>query len=115
MPSSREDQIRQLIEQATQKAFDRGYQAAWAEFQQTLTTATYKAAKGAGATPAKKKKQSGNADAVYDFIKANPGKSGAEIVQGLPNINERTIRTVLRRLRIGRDIFQKDGRWFSPE
>jgi len=110
----RTDQIKQLIAEATQKAFDRGYQTAWEEFHQILRFAAFRATKDAGTAP-KGKKRSANADNVFNFIRDHPGKSGVEIANGLPDIHERTIRTILRRLRLSKAIVQKNGGWFVTE
>lgn len=52
---------------------------------------------------------------TIEFIRENPGRTGAEVVSGLqnddPSVNERTVRTAFNRLR-GKEIENKNGKWY---
>jgi hypothetical protein len=53
---------------------------------------------------------------VQACINASPGKKGVEVVKAAqmidPTIQERTVRTALRRLRINKKIWQRKGLWY---
>jgi len=53
---------------------------------------------------------------VRDMISRRPGLTGVEIVAELDEtgtpVNERTVRTNLRRLKLDGEIEQRDGRWY---
>jgi hypothetical protein len=53
---------------------------------------------------------------VEDCITASPGKKGVDIVKAVhlvdPSIPERTVRTALRRLKIHKRIWQRNGLWY---
>jgi hypothetical protein len=54
---------------------------------------------------------------VEDCITASPGKKGVEVVKAVhladPSIPERTVRTALRRLKIHKRIWQRNGLWYQ--
>ena len=50
---------------------------------------------------------------VLDCIEINEGKTGAEIIKLLPQHNARTIRTMLRRLRLAGKIEKVGEGWFK--
>ena len=50
---------------------------------------------------------------VLDCIEINPGKTGAEIIKLLPTLNPRTIRTMLRRLRMTTLIYKSGEGWYK--
>lgn len=56
---------------------------------------------------------------VEDCINASPGKKGVEVVKAVqlvdPSIPERTVRTCLRRLRVNKKIWQRDGLWYPKK
>jgi len=49
-------------------------------------------------------------------VNAAPGRKGVEVVKAVqliePSIPERTVRTALRRLKMHKRIWQRDGRWY---
>jgi hypothetical protein len=53
---------------------------------------------------------------VEDCITQSPGKKGVDVVKAAqlvdPGINERTARTCLRRLKINKKIWQRNGLWY---
>jgi hypothetical protein len=53
---------------------------------------------------------------VEDCINASPGKKGVEVVKAVqlvdPQIPERTVRTALRRLKMNKKIWQRNGLWY---
>jgi hypothetical protein len=53
---------------------------------------------------------------VEDCISQSPGKKGVDVVKAAqlvdPTINERTARTCLRRLKIKKKIWQRNGLWY---
>jgi hypothetical protein len=53
---------------------------------------------------------------VEDCISQSPGKKGVEVVKAAqlvdPAINERTARTCLRRLKLNKKIWQRNGLWY---
>jgi hypothetical protein len=53
---------------------------------------------------------------VEDCITQSPGKKGVEVIKAAqlvdPAINERTARTCLRRLKISKKIWQRNGLWY---
>jgi hypothetical protein len=56
---------------------------------------------------------------VEDCINASPGKKGVEVVKAVhlvdPSIPERTVRTALRRLKIHKRIWQRNGLWYPKQ
>jgi hypothetical protein len=50
---------------------------------------------------------------VLECIEVNPGLTGAEIIKQLSNLNPRTIRTMLRRLRLNGQIYKNGEVWFK--
>lgn len=50
---------------------------------------------------------------VMDCIAANPGKTGAEIIRLLGDVNPRTVRTMLRRLKMKKKIDKSGEGWFT--
>jgi hypothetical protein len=50
---------------------------------------------------------------VLDFIEKTPGKKGAEIIRGLGEVNGRTVRTMLRRLKEAQKIEKRGNGWFK--
>jgi hypothetical protein len=53
---------------------------------------------------------------VEDCISQSPGKKGVDVIKAAqlvdPTINERTARTCLRRLKISKKIWQRNGLWY---
>jgi hypothetical protein len=53
---------------------------------------------------------------VEDCINSSPGKKGVEVVKAVqlvdPAIPERTVRTALRRLKMHKKIWQRNGLWY---
>jgi hypothetical protein len=53
---------------------------------------------------------------IEDCIAQSPGKKGVDVVKAAqlvdPAINERTARTCLRRLKISKKIWQRNGLWY---
>src|SRR6266481_5951444 len=53
---------------------------------------------------------------VEDCIAQSPGKKGVDVVKAAqiidPTINERTARTCLRRLKLSKKIWQRNGLWY---
>ena len=121
------DEISKIVKAASRDAYARGWQDAM--------DAVAKAAQGL------KPIDSGSADAaakpgleitivprtngrpaskaiqiVEDCITQSPGKKGIEVVKAAqlvdPTINERTARTCLRRLKLNKKIWQRNGLWY---
>jgi len=55
-------------------------------------------------------------EVVEDCINASPGKKGVDVVKAAqlvdPMIPERTVRTCLRRLKLSKKIWQRNGLWY---
>src|SRR5207253_95134 len=55
-------------------------------------------------------------EVVEDCINAAPGQKGVDVVKAAQlidaSINERTVRTCLRRLRLSKKIWQRNGLWY---
>ena len=53
---------------------------------------------------------------VEDCIAQSPGKKGVDVIKAAqlvdPAINERTARTCLRRLKLNKKIWQRNGLWY---
>ena len=69
------------------------------------------------AEPRKTGRPSSNTiEVVEDCINASPGKKGVEVVKAAQlvdlSINERTVRTCLRRLKLNKKIWQRNGLWY---
>jgi hypothetical protein len=69
------------------------------------------------ATPRRTGRPSSNAiEVVEDCISASPGKKGVDVVKAAqlvdPAIPERTVRTCLRRLKLSKKIWQRNGLWY---
>ena len=53
---------------------------------------------------------------VHDAIFAEPGLRGVDIVRALENkVVDRTVRSALRRLKKGRSIWQRNGKWYPKQ
>jgi hypothetical protein len=121
-------EIDKLLKHVEQEGFERGWKAARDALAESL--AQPRVAGGVSSSPLKKtaakrvkrghkrrKAISPGAtieQQVEDFIGANPGKTGVEIIRGLEPANSKTIRTMLRRLRLARKIEKRDdGGWFK--
>jgi hypothetical protein len=56
---------------------------------------------------------------VEDCINAAPGRKGVEVVKAAqmidPMIPERTVRTALRRLKMSKKIWQRNGLWYPKQ
>ncbi len=121
------DEISKIIKVASRDAYARGWQDAM--------DAVAKAAQGmkpvdsvSAETPAKPGAQitivprtngrpaSKTIQVVEDCITQSPGKKGVDVVKAAqmvdPSINERTARTCLRRLKISKKIWQRNGLWY---
>jgi hypothetical protein len=112
------DQIASLIHDAEEAAYRRGWDDAVAAILkaaappasgfQTEVSAESRRATGRPASNAVK--------LVEASVNAMPGKKGVEVVKDVQmvdaSIPERTVRTALRRLKIHKRIWQRDGRWY---
>jgi hypothetical protein len=111
-------QIEKIIAQAEEDGFQRGLKYA----RDALSAPR---ANGAVVSVKKKRKKTRKArkglakpgktveTRVLECIDANPGKTGAEIIRLLGEINPRTARTMLRRLRMNGDIEKSGEGWFA--
>jgi hypothetical protein len=124
------DQIARLVQDAEEAAYRRGWNDACA--------AMIKAADSAKTLPWSKVPTSDNEansvlvvphhartggrpasatiGVVEDCITASPGRKGVEVVKAAqmidPSIPERTVRTALRRLKLNKKIWQRNGLWY---
>ncbi|MGM5020522.1 MULTISPECIES: hypothetical protein [unclassified Tardiphaga] len=121
------DEIARLLESAEEAAYKRGWDDACEAIMKAAGTskADYflpPPAEGAEetatmATPRRTGRPSSNAiEVVEDCISASPGKKGVDVVKAAqlvdPAIPERTVRTCLRRLKLSKKIWQRNGLWY---
>lgn len=119
-------QVANLISQARQEGYDEGYNTAV-----QLIMASISSNKGATLRSAPKHvtpsndemaglhlrplREGSTAEKICEYIKANPGQTGVEIVRGVQkidrSINERTIRTAFNRLQ-GKRIRKNRKKWY---
>lgn len=121
------DQIAQIVQAAEEAAYRRG----WEDARHAVMRAADALKRGAEAaanrqaemfeaTVEEPRKTGRPASAaivvVEDCINASPGKKGVEVVKAVqlvdPAIPERTVRTALRRLKIHKRIWQRNGLWY---
>lgn len=113
-------EIAKLLKQVEEAGFQRGWQAARDALASPVPTV-----KIAGSTATAKKKQkkftpkspasfaSTVEKRVKACIEANPGKTGAQIIKLLGEVNPRTVRTMLRRLKMRGKIEKSGEGWFT--
>lgn len=126
--SDTRDEIDRIIQEAEQKAFERGWRAACEligeglkhlpipselpaeEIQEPLDQSSPPEAARRG------RPSSRAIDIVADCIASQPGMKGVEVVKAAqeinPGIKERTVRTCLRRLRLSKAIWRRNGLWY---
>jgi hypothetical protein len=119
------DEIERIIEQAEAAAFQRGWDAAVASITESAKRLrpNMRAPEMAPATivarplaPQRGRPQSKAIQVVEDCIAATPGMRGVDVVQAAQSVDaaikERTVRTCLRRLRMSKVIWQRNGLWY---
>jgi hypothetical protein len=121
------DQIARLVQAAEEAAYRRGWEDACAAIKRAAdTTKRSDIAPGWQAEvivepveiePRRTGRPASAAiGVVEDCITASPGKKGVEVVKAVqlvdPSIPERTVRTALRRLKIHKRIWQRNGLWY---
>jgi hypothetical protein len=119
------DQIAALVQAAEEAAYKRGWDDAAAAILEAATEARAQRANGSEADaipfPADEPRRTGRPPSVTiqvveDCINAAPGKKGVEVVKAAqmvdPMIPERTVRTALRRLKMSKKIWQRNGLWY---
>jgi hypothetical protein len=124
------EEINRLIEIAERNAYQAGWRAAidaMAKSAEMLRTGAGTAPVTAPALeppagPTQQPRRSGRppsptAQVVEECIKAQPGMTGVEVVKAAQSVDakikERTVRTCLRRLRVAKKIWKRNGSWFA--
>jgi hypothetical protein len=121
------DEIARLIASAEQAAYARGWNEACDAMVKAADDAKhfFPVPKVDQATPAnpdiviprRTGRPSSNAiEVVEDCINASPGKKGVDVVRAAQLVDslipERTVRTCLRRLKLSKKIWQRNGLWY---
>lgn len=117
------DQIAAIVQAAEEAAYKRGWNEACAAMKMAADAITNNANAWRGfqtevlVEPRKNGRPASAAIMVVeDCIIASPGKKGVEVVEAVhlidPSIPERTVRTALRRLKIHKKIWQRNGLWY---
>jgi hypothetical protein len=116
------DQIARLVQDAEEAAYKRGWEDALAAMRratdavaQHIIPAAFQA--HVSAEPRRTGRPASAAiGVVEDCINQSPGKKGVDVVKAAqlidPSIPERTVRTALRRLKIQKKIWQRNGLWY---
>lgn len=117
------DEIARIIESAERAAYERG----WRDATDAITGAAEQAKRPSGAVVAPEKpspptpRRTGRPSSpairiVEDCITATPGMKGVDVVKAAQSIDgtikERTVRTCLRRLRLQKKIWKRNGLWY---
>jgi hypothetical protein len=119
------DEITRVLEAAEQAAYERGWADACEAMAKAATEAkvvhaastTINSSSAITTEPRKTGRPSSNAiEVVEDCINASPGKRGVDVVKAVrlvdSSIPERTVRTCLRRLKLNKKIWQRNGLWY---
>jgi hypothetical protein len=121
------DEISKIVKNASRDAYARGWQDALdavakaAQSMKPLDSGSAEAAAKPSAEIAITPRTNGRPPSkaiqvVEDCITQSPGKKGVEVVKDAqmvdPAINERTARTCLRRLKMNKKIWQRNGLWY---
>jgi hypothetical protein len=117
------DEISKIIKAASRDAYARGWQDALDAVAKAAQSVNPPPDSDSVAKPSIAATPRGNgrpaSKAVYiveDCIIQSPGKKGVEVIQAAqlidPTINERTARTSLRRLKLKKKIWQRNGLWY---
>ena len=116
MSQDYQEKIAKLVSDAEAKAFARGIEAAIEALQHLHLTYEVSDDTPKPAKPAVPAAAGKTMSLVLDAVTNNPGQKGVEIVKWLENrgtpVQERTVRTCLRRLKLDRIIWQVDRRWY---
>jgi hypothetical protein len=121
------DEISKIVKNASRDAYERGWQdamAAVAKAAQGMKPLDSLSAEGTAKpgveiaiVPRTNGRPASRAIQVMeDCIAQSPGKKGVDVIKSAqlvdPAINERTARTCLRRLKLSKKIWQRNGLWY---
>jgi hypothetical protein len=117
--SDLKEEIARLIQTAEEAAYQRGWDDALAA---VLKAAAKPSVSGFQTEESAEPRKTGGRPAtnavrlVETSVSGVPGKRGVDVVKDVqaidPSIPERTVRTALRRLKLHKRIWQRDGRWY---
>jgi len=118
------DEIARLIHDAEQAAYRRGWSDALDNIRRDIEARSQQGHPSPNGfqtevytEPRRTGRPASNAvHMVEATVNASPGSKGVEVVKAVqliePTIPERTVRTALRRLKIHKRIWQRDGKWY---
>jgi len=121
------DEISKIVKNASRDAYERGWQDAMnavAKAAQGLkpldsgdAKATAKSSVDIAIVPRTNGRPASRAiQVIEDCVVQSPGNKGVDVVKAAqlvdPSINERTARTCLRRLKLNKKIWQRNGLWY---
>ena len=117
------DEISRIIENAEREAYARGWRDAVAAIAESAAQFKDAAPENMGGNgelrkpvPRRTGRPSTSIKVVEECIAATPGMRGVDVVKAAQSvesaIKERTVRSCLRRLRLGKAIWKRNGLWY---
>jgi hypothetical protein len=117
------DEINRIIESATREAYARGWRDAVAAIAESAAQLKGAAPENMGGNsergkplPRRTGRPSTAIKVVEECIAATPGMKGVDVVKAAQSVDsaikERTVRSCLRRLRLTKAIWKRNGLWY---